>query len=53
MQIEISKNEAWKILDAVQSYQKDYALTQTATKILSAVEKKMKEVTNSKWGDNP
>ena len=31
--INISKNEAWKLLDAIKSYQKDYALTGPTNKI--------------------
>jgi hypothetical protein len=46
MQVEINKNEAWKILDAIKAYEKNYATTASVTKILSNIEKKMKQVTN-------
>jgi hypothetical protein len=48
MQIEISKNEAWKILDAIKAYQKDYALTGPVDKLLSNMVKKLKSVTEEK-----
>ncbi len=47
MQIDISKNEAWKILDALLSYKKDYALSGAVVKTLDNIEKKLKIITNS------
>ena len=47
MQIDISKNEAWKILDALLSYKKDYALSGAVVKTLDNIEKKLKTITNS------
>lgn len=46
MQIDISKNEAWKILDALASYKKDYALTGSVTKIIENIERKLKTLIN-------
>jgi hypothetical protein len=46
MNIEITKNEAWKILDAIQTYKKDYALTAPVVKTIDNITKKLKEITN-------
>lgn len=46
MQIDINKNEAWKIVDALQSYKKDYALTAPVLKIIDSLIKKLKNITN-------
>lgn len=46
MQIDLSKNEAWKIIDAIQAYKKDYALTAPVTKTIDNITKKLKEITN-------
>lgn len=46
MNIDISKNEAWKILDAIQAYKKDYALTAPVVKTIDGITKKLKEITN-------
>lgn len=46
MQIDISKNEAWKILDALKAYKKDYALTAPVNKTIEVLIKKLKEVTD-------
>jgi hypothetical protein len=46
MNIDISKNEAWKILDALKAYQKDYALTAPITKTIDTLIKKLKEITD-------
>lgn len=37
----LSKNEMWKILDSIRSYQINYALTAPTVKILKNVEKKL------------
>lgn len=39
--VSLSKNEMWKILDAIKAYQKDYALTAPTNKLLDSVEKKL------------
>lgn len=44
MQIEISKQEAWKLMDALVAYKKDYTLTGPVNKIFENVIKKLKEV---------
>jgi hypothetical protein len=46
MNIDISKNEAWKIIDAIQAYKKDYALTAPVIKTIENITKKLKEITN-------
>lgn len=43
MQIDISKNEAWKILDALASYKKDYALSGAVIKTIDSAIKKLKD----------
>lgn len=44
MQIEISKQEAWKILDAIKAYTKDYTVTAAVSKTFSNITSKLKEV---------
>lgn len=46
MQIEISKQEAWKLIDAVQAYMKDYTVTGPVHKTFENITKKLKEVVN-------
>lgn len=46
MQVEISKQEAWKILDAIKSYMKDYTVTGPVHKIFDNLTKKLKKVTD-------
>jgi len=46
MQIDLNKNEAWKIIDAIQAYKKDYALTAPVIKTIENITKKLKEITN-------
>jgi hypothetical protein len=43
MQIDLTKNEAWKILDALASYKKDYALSGAVIKTIDSVIKKLKD----------
>lgn len=45
--VKLSKNEMWKILDAIKSYQVNYALTAPTVKILKNVEKKLSSILNS------
>ena len=45
MQIEISKQEAWKLLDAIKAYSKDYSLTGAVTKTFNNLTKKLEQVT--------
>jgi selenophosphate synthase len=44
MQVEINKQEAWKLMDAVSSYLKDYTLTDQTNKTFDAITKKLKKV---------
>lgn len=44
MQIEISKQEAWKLIDAVKAYMKDYTVTGTVHKTFDSITKKLKEI---------
>jgi hypothetical protein len=46
MNIDITKNEAWKILDALASYKKDYALSGAVIKTIDSAIKKIKEFVN-------
>ena len=43
MNIDISKQEAWKLLDAIEAYKKDYSLTAPVTKMFINLVKKLKE----------
>lgn len=47
MQIEISKQEAWKILDAIKAYTKDYTVTGAVEKTFSNIAKKLNGVVNA------
>lgn len=44
MTVEINKQEAWKILDAIEAYKNDYELSKTILITFKNIEKKMKEV---------
>ena len=44
MQIDINKQEAWKLLDALDAYKKDYTVTKPVVKIFDTITKKLKEV---------
>lgn len=46
MQVEISKQEAWKIMDAINSYIKDYALNGSVEKTFNNIITKLKKITN-------
>ena len=46
MNIDISKNEAWKILDALVSYRKDYSLTGAVEKTIDGIIRKLRAITN-------
>lgn len=41
--INLTKNEMWKILDAIVAYKKDYAVSGAVEKTLSNVEKKLQD----------
>lgn len=43
MQVELSPNEMWKILDAIKSYKSDYSVSVPVQKIFSGIEKKLRK----------
>jgi len=45
-QVELTKTEAWRILDALQVYKKDYELTDYVKRTIRNAEKKLKKVVN-------
>ena len=46
MILDINKNEAWKILDALASYKKDYALSGAVVKTIDSAIKKIRDFVN-------
>ena len=44
MEIDITKQEAWKLMDALDAYKKDYTLTGPVNKIFDNITKKIKLV---------
>lgn len=44
MIVDITKQEAWKILDAIKAYMKDYTLTGPVHKTFDSITIKLKEV---------
>ena len=47
MSVEITQAEAWKILDAIVAYKKDYELSSQVKKTFTNIEKKMKKIVGS------
>ena len=47
MNIDITKQEAWKILDAIKAYQKDYTVTAAVNKTYDNISKKLNSVIES------
>jgi exonuclease VII small subunit len=47
MNIDLSKQEAWRILDAIECYQKDYSVSESCSKTIQNVKKKLKKLVNS------
>lgn len=47
MNIELSKQEAWRLLDALECYQKDYSVSTASNKTIETVKKKLKKIVNS------
>ena len=45
-QIDITKTEAWRILDSLQVYKQDYELTAAALKTIKSAENKLKKIVN-------
>ena len=46
MEITISKQEAWRILDAIIAYKNDYELSKPVNVTIRGIEKKMKKIVN-------
>jgi hypothetical protein len=44
MEIDITKQEAWKLMDALDAYKKDYTVTKPVVKIFDTITKKLKQV---------
>ena len=44
MQIDINKQEAWKLMDAISAYKKDYTVTGAVSKTFDNITKKLKEI---------
>lgn len=44
MQIDITKQEAWKLIDAIKAYMSDYTVTGPVHKTFDGITKKLKEV---------
>jgi hypothetical protein len=44
--IEISKQEAWRMLDALEAYKKDYNVSVPVTKTIESLTKKLKKIVN-------
>lgn len=44
MSVEITQAEAWKILDAIVAYKKDYELSTQVKKTFTNIEKKLKKI---------
>lgn len=47
MTIELNKQEAWRLLDALECYQKDYSVSTASNNTIETVKKKLKKVVNS------
>lgn len=48
MTLNLTKNEMWKIIDAVSAYQKDYAVSGAVEKTLNSIKTKLKNELNDK-----
>jgi hypothetical protein len=44
MEIDITKQEAWKLMDAISAYKKDYTVTGAVSKTFDNIAKKLKEI---------
>jgi hypothetical protein len=47
MQVNLTPNEIWKILDAIKSYSKDYSVAVSVQKTFDILEKKLKTALES------
>lgn len=43
--IQVSKQEAWKMLDALDAYKKDYSVSTATDKVIESLCKKLKKIT--------
>lgn len=48
MEIDITKQEAWKLMDALDAYKRDYTVTKPVVKIFDTITKKLKGVLQEK-----
>lgn len=48
MNVDLSNNEMWKILDAIEAYKKDYAVSIAVQKTLGNIQTKLKSMLNEK-----
>jgi hypothetical protein len=46
MNVDISKQEAWKIIDAIKAYTKDYSVSGAVEKTFLNITNKLKKVTD-------
>jgi hypothetical protein len=46
MNVDITKQEAWKILDAIKAYTKDYSLSGAVNKTFQNIVAKLEKITN-------
>lgn len=46
MNVDLTNNEMWKIIDAIKAYKTDYAVSGAVEKTFSNIEKKLKEQLN-------
>ena len=46
MNTDITKQEAWRILDAIIAYKNDYELSKPVNITIKGIEKKMKKIVN-------
>ena len=45
--ITISKQEAWRMLDALDAYKKDYNVSTAVNKVIESLNKKLKKIVNN------
>ena len=46
MNVDISKQEAWKIIDAIKAYTKDYSVSGAVSKTFHNITKKLEKIVN-------
>jgi sulfur relay (sulfurtransferase) DsrC/TusE family protein len=51
MEITLTKNEAWRILDSIVAYRKDYDVAPVASKAIKSAEKKIKKAIKEEQGE--